>query len=93
MDHVKKYRWFSSFIISLFLLHFFNLSVFANSSWIWISETRPLDIMPWVAVGTLILETVSLMVFAKIKNGYKTFAVVTIANAVSFAAPYLLGCF
>ena len=86
---MKKYKLISAFIISLFSLQLFNLTAFANSSWVWISETRPYDVLPWVAIGTLIIESISLMVFAKIKNGFKMFTFVTIANAISFAAPYL----
>ncbi len=86
---MKKYKLSSAFIICLFLLQLLNLTVFANSSWVWISETRPYDVLPWVAIGTLIIETISLVVFAKIQNVFKGFTFVTIANAISFAAPYL----
>ena len=86
---MKKYKLFSASVICLFLLQLLNLTVFANSSWVWISETRPYDVLPWVAVGTLIVETASLVVFAKIRNVFKGITFVTIANAVSFAAPYL----
>ena len=65
---MKKYKLISAFIISLFSLPLFNLTAFANSSWVWISETRPYDVLPWVAIGTLIIETISLIVFAKIKK-------------------------
>ncbi len=87
---MKKYKLTSAFIIGLFLLQLFNLTAFANSSWVWISESRPYDVLPWVAIGTLIIETISLVIFAKIKNGFKVFALVTIANVISFAAPYLV---
>lgn len=87
---MKKYKLISSLIISFFILQLFSLTAFANSSWIWISETRPYDVLPWVAIGTLIIESISLMVFAKIKNGFKVFTFLTIANAISFAAPYLV---
>jgi len=89
-DYMKKYKLISRLIIGLLLLQAFNLTIFANSSWVWISETRPYDVLPWVAVGTLMIETVSIIVFAKIKNGFKVFTFVTIANAISFAAPYLI---
>ena len=87
---MKKYKLISSFIISLVLIQLFNLTAFANSSWVWISETRPYDVLPWVAIGTLVIETLSLMIFAKTKNNSRTFAFVTIANVISFAAPYLV---
>lgn len=86
---MKKYKYFSVFIISLFLMQILSLSAFANSSWRWISETRPYDVLPWVVIGTLLIETASIVFFAKIKEGFKVFAFVTIANLLSFAAPYL----
>ena len=86
---MKKYKLISAVIISLFSIQLFDLTAFANSSWVWISETRPYDVLPWVAIGTLIIETISLIVFAKIKNGFKVFSFVTVANLLSFAAPYL----
>ncbi len=86
---MKKQKIFSTIIIFLFLLQIFTLTAFANSSWFWISETRPYDVLPWVAIGTLIIETISLMIFAKMEKSFEVFAVVTIANAISFAAPYL----
>ncbi len=86
---MKKYKWFSAIIIFLFLLQIFNSTAFANSSWFWISETRPYDVLPCVAIGTIIVETISLITFAKIKRSFEVFATVTIANAISFAAPYL----
>ncbi len=87
---MKKYKLFSTLVISLFLLHLFSLTTFANSSWVWISETRPYDVLPWVAIGTLIIETISILFFAKIKNGFKVFTFVTVANTISFATPYLV---
>ena len=66
---MKKYKLISAVIIGLFSIQLFDLTAFANSSWVWISETRPYDVLPWVAIGTLIIETISLIVFSKIKNG------------------------
>ncbi len=86
---MKKYKYFSVFIISLFLMQILSLSAFANSSWRWISETRPYDVLPWVAIGTLIIEAISIIYFAKVEKKFLTFIVVTLANLLSFAAPYL----
>lgn len=63
----------------------------ANSSWRWVSETRPYDILPFIIAITLIIETLAYMYIAKIKRPVKVFAVVTIANHLSFLAPYILG--
>ena len=84
---------FSSLIIVLLILQIFNVVVFANSSWVWISEMRPYDILPWVAICTLGIETISLVFIAKIKKGFKVFSFVAIANIISFATPYLMALF
>lgn len=33
-----------------------GVRVYANSSWVWISETRPFDVLPWVAAVTILIE-------------------------------------
>lgn len=86
---MKKNKYSLALIISLFLLPILSLTVFANSSWRWISETRPYDVLPWVAIATLIIETISITYFAKAEKKFLTFIVVTLANLLSFAAPYL----
>jgi hypothetical protein len=87
---MKNHKLVCTFIFAFALLQLFAFPAFANSSWVWISETRPYDVLPWVVIGTLAIETVSLFLFAKLKKGWKPFIMVTIANAVSFAMPYLL---
>ena len=86
---MKQYRLSAAFIICFLLLPFCCLTASANSSWVWISETRPYDVLLWVAIGTLLIETISIILFAKINSGFKVFTFVTIANLISFAAPYV----
>ncbi len=86
---MKRYK-FSSEIISAFLLMLcFSLTAFANSSWAWISETRPYDVLPFVAVGTVAIETFAIAFFTKQSNVYKTLTGVFIGNLLSFALPYV----
>lgn len=33
-----------------------GMPVSANSSWVWISQTRPYDVLPWVALVTNLLS-------------------------------------
>lgn len=65
------------------------LSVSANSSWVWLSETRPLDLLPAVIVLTLAIEITAVLFALKKRNFRKVLLVVTLANLLSFAAPYL----
>lgn len=65
------------------------LTASANSSWRWLSETRPYDVLPFVAVITIAIETAALWYVLEKKHLVKIAVVVVIANLLSFAAPYL----
>ena len=86
---MKKYKLFSLSVISLLGALMFTVSASANSSWVWISETRPYDILPFVVVGTLLIETVAVNLVSKVGNWYKTFFAVFVGNIISFIAPYI----
>lgn len=68
----------------------FPIVSLANSSWCWISETRPYDILPWVAILTIAIETISINIIPEVHKLPKTFCFVALANLLSFATPYLL---
>ena len=55
----------------------------------WISETTPYDVIPFVAISTLIIETVAFNLFLKIGKWHKVFTGVLIGNLLSFAVPYI----
>ena len=61
----------------------------ANSSWRWLSEARPYDVLPFVAVITIAIETAALWLVLGKKHLVKIAVVAVIANLLSFAAPYL----
>lgn len=86
---MKNRKWFVSLPLCLLLICLFPLTVSANSSWAWISETRPWDILPLVVVVTLILETMAINYIAKIHNLPKVAGMVALGNIVSFAMPYI----
>lgn len=86
---MKKYKLFSLSVISLLGALVFTVSASANSSWVWISETRPYDILPFVVAGTLLIETVAVNLVSKVGNWYKTFFAVFVGNIISFVAPYI----
>lgn len=81
-----------SFAFTLILCFIHNCT-YANSSWHWISTTRPYDVLPFVVVLTLAIETISILKFSNIENKLKTFIVVLIGNVLSFAAPYVFFAF
>lgn len=67
--------------------------VYANSSWVWISETRPFDVLPWVAAATILIEAAAVRWIAKVPRWRKILPSVILANLLSFAAPYVLTLF
>ena len=86
---MKKYKLFSMSVISALGVSAFPMLASANSSWVWISETRPYDILPFVIIGTLLIETVAVNLMGKVGNWYKTFFAVLVGNIISFIAPYI----
>ena len=71
------------------LLCLLPLTASANSSWHWISDARPYDVLPFVAIITIAIETAALWWTLGKQQLTKIAIVVVIANLMSFAAPYL----
>lgn len=88
---MQKYKHFAAFMVTLLLFPLFAATAYANSSWVWISETRPVDVLPYVVIATLGIETAVICLYAKTGKTLKVFAVVCIGNLLSFLVPYLLG--
>lgn len=86
---MNRYKLITNTTITALLVFAFSLTAFANSSWAWISETRPYDVLPFVAIATLIIETAALNGFLKIGNWHRVFTGVLIGNLISFAVPYI----
>ena len=86
---MNRYKLITNTVTTSMLIFIFSLTAFANSSWVWISETRPYDVLPFVAIATLIIETAALNGFLKIGNWHKVFSGVLIGNLISFAVPYI----
>lgn len=87
---MKNRKIIICFSAILTLLCLSSITAFANSSWVWISETRPDDLLPFVIAGTLIIEILAVRCVAGIKKLRKIIPVTVIANLVSFAMPYFL---
>ena len=77
-------------VLVLLLLPLFAVPAWANSSWVWISETRPVDVLPWVILITLAIETAAISYALGGKQTGKVFLVVCGANLLSFLLPYLM---
>ena len=77
-------------LLPAIILFILPVRVYADSSWYWISETRPFYVLPWVALCTILIEWLMIWKLPKIDGGLKVLGVVTIANLASFLLPYLL---
>lgn len=86
---MKKYNLLSSAVLGIVFALLFSVTARANSSWRWISETRPHDVLPIVIAITLSFEVLAICFISKAKSLPKIILFVTIANIFSFLAPYL----
>jgi hypothetical protein len=64
--------------------------VFADSSWCWLTDTRPFDILPLVALATIVIEVLAIWLIPNTGKLMKTAVAVILANAASFLLPYAL---
>lgn len=87
---MKEHDAASAIALSALIILCCPVTAFADSSWVWISETRPYDVLPWVAILTLAIEAFSINYISPVHKLGKTCCVVALANGLSFAAPYLL---
>ncbi|MBQ1281270.1 MAG: hypothetical protein IIY16_03390 [Oscillospiraceae bacterium] len=69
------------------------LPVYANSSWVWVSETRPFDVLPFVAAATVLIEWLAVWRFAGARDPLEAFFVILLANVLSFLMPYATAAF
>lgn len=85
-----KYK-ITNFSLALFYTSLlFPIISLANSSWYWLTDARPIYILPIVCVATIAIETVMIFKCAKIKNVPKVLTGVLLANLLSFILPYIL---
>lgn len=87
---MKKNNTISSLALGLLMSFGFSFSAFANSSWVWITESRPYDVLPFVIAFTLVAETYVIAYFSKIESKSRVFMPVLIGNLISYAMPYIV---
>lgn len=86
---MNKNKTLFSLAIAMLLVVLFPITAYANSSWHWISSSRPLDLFPIVVIVTLLIEIFCINYIAKIKDLKRVIPVVSLANLVSFVVPYI----
>ncbi|MBE5809519.1 MAG: hypothetical protein E7318_01145 [Clostridiales bacterium] len=75
--------------LAVLMICLLPITASANSSWRWLSETRPYDVLPFVAVITIAIETAAMWYVLGKQHLVRIAVAVVIANLLSFAAPYL----
>lgn len=88
-DIMKHIQYPTTLCLLAVLLLCLPVTAGANSSWFWISETRPYDVLPYVVAGTLLMETLGIWRIPGTKGLMRVFCLVCLGNLVSFAMPYL----
>ncbi len=87
---MKKNNTLISVTLALIMSFGFSLTAFANSSWVWITESRPYDVLPFVVAFTLVAETFFIAHFGEIESKSRVFVPVLIGNLLSYAMPYIV---
>lgn len=72
---------------------FIPVTALANSSWYWLTNARPIYILPVCAAATIAIEYLAVVKYAKTKCRGKAFLWIVVANLASFSLPYILMCF
>lgn len=85
-----KKNSFMSVVLALFMCSAFSVTAFANSSWVWITKSRPYDVLPFVIVFTLIAETYVIAHFCNIESKCRVFIPVLAGNFLSYIMPYVV---
>lgn len=86
-------KYYSILILTVLFSISFPMVVYANSSWQWISKTRPYDVLPYVIIVTLLIESLGLYLLINIRPFSRIFFIVLAGNLLSFLLPYLLNIF
>lgn len=83
-----KERFYNAMIFTSMIMLFLSSVVYANSSWHWVT-TSPMTVLPFAVIFTLFIETVSVVRIGKVEDSKKALMVISLANLMSFLAPYL----
>ena len=86
---MKKNNFVVSLITAVALSFGFSVVTFANSSWAWITQSRPYDVLPFVIVFTLVAETYVIKAVSGIRTAGEVFVPVLLGNLLSYAVPYI----
>ena len=75
------------FLLFLLILLFPTVA-YANSSWHWLTNTNPFDVLPFAAILTLLIEYIAIKKANAISRSWRLFVIISIANIASFLLPF-----
>lgn len=87
---MQKRRRYATALCLLLLAAMLATPVFANSSWRWLSDTRPYDLLPIAVVMTLVIEILAINYIPRVNDLKKTGLWVTMSNLMSYGSTYLI---
>jgi hypothetical protein len=76
--------------IAAVMLLLFPVSAFADSSWAWLTDARPIYILPFAVVFTVTIEVFIISKYNHIKKIWIVLLVICLSNSLSFCAQYIL---
>ena len=80
-----------AFLLTILFLYM-SWPVLGNSSWRWLTHTRPWHLLPIAIVLTLFIEIYFVTKLGGVKNLKRAIVFVTLANILSFLSTYII-CF
>ena len=84
---MNRYRLLSTILVGILSICM-PVTVYANSSWHWIT-TSPMKVLAYVIILTLFIEIAFVFAMGKIKSFKRVFYVISLANLFSYLAPYI----
>lgn len=87
---MRMRRLYSLAVCLTMLVAMVAMPVFANSSWRWLSDTRPYDLLPIAVVMTLVIEILAINYIPRVNNLKTTGLWVILGNLISFGATYFI---
>jgi len=97
---INKTKQFLILFSCIFTFNFLRLTVHANSSWQWLTNSSPMEILPFAIIATLIVEFFVIYKFGLLTKERKsmlitsvTIIVICFVNLISFLVPHFLWVF
>lgn len=86
----KRIRYNRLVVAAIICIALIPAAAYADSSWLWLTDYRPFDILPPVALATIVIEVLAIWLIPHTGKLIKTAVAVILANAASFLLPYAI---